>query len=206
MDMSASLPGHLLANLRSKVLCTMCGSDEPSNLCMTSLNPVSIDCSCLDFIMNLTRLKTLQLKLDSRNQLQPSHQMQVGKLSQLREHHSLQEVHLLGLPQEAELRRVPVASVVPFTKSACSFFGMRQLKVLSMAYTVPVEVASCLLPSLYSSEASMKLSGCMSDLRIGNLVLCLSPAVTGTSQTHCLGIQETAVFVLQFRPRRTSSP
>ena len=95
--------------------------------------------------MKLTRLRALQLKLDksySRDQIQ------VDKLSQLQRHSSLQEVHLLGLAEENGINHFSASPVVPFTKGACSFFGMRQLKVLSMAYTDPVEVASCLLPSL----------------------------------------------------------
>ena len=78
--------------------------------------------------------------------------MQVEKLSQLQEHHSLQEVHLLGLAEEeVNVRYHSVCPLVPFTKGACSFLGMQQLKVLSMAYMVSVEVASCRRPSLYSS-------------------------------------------------------
>ena len=102
--------------------------------------PFQSCCSWLSLVMSLTRLRTLRLKLDSS--YPNNRHIRLGDLSQLRGHSSLQEVHLLGLADEDCSKQCSVSPFVPLTKCACSFFGMQQLKVLSMAYIDLVEVAS----------------------------------------------------------------
>ena len=82
--------------------------------------------------------------------------MQVDKLSQLQGHSSLQEVHLLELAEEDSKNHFLAVPTAPLTKSACSFFGMRQLKVLSMAHMDHVEVASCQRPGFSHCKHSEK--------------------------------------------------
>ena len=94
--------------------------------------------------MKLTKLRTLQLKLTVAGYHRI--QIQAGRLSQLQGHSSLQEVHLLGLAAKYQLNDFPAAAAAPLTQRPRSFFGIQQLKVLSLAYVDHVEVASCPLP------------------------------------------------------------
>ena len=153
-----------------------------------------IACSCLNFIMGLTKLRILQLKLTVAGY--HSIWIRADKLTQLQEHSSLQEVHLLGRAAKYSLYGFSAAADVPLIQRPSSFFGIQQLKVLSLTYDdYHVEVASCPVPHPYSLSASRATSCHVNPVPTTACLLCVIQPVTAIFQTQSLSIAKTAALL-----------